>query len=433
MKITGSKIMGACIMLTMVLLMIIGVFAIQVAEQAEGSLSNYSQRQMIFAVVGIVVFFACITIPYQRFGQMAYVLFNISLLLLIILAAARYFHYDSSIIHPKKGAYRWINLGFAELQPSEIAKFAQILLLAWYLRLGSHYRKLTGLCVPFVLTFIPLFLILIEPDLGTSILLIPILFTMLFMAGAKMTHLGGIILFALIAIFMPIPTQTQGMAPEELESRTATAYWVSPSGDVIISAAPLAVMEFHQLQRIDGWLRQDDPDIAKDKGYQLAHSKIVLGCGQFTGRGDWEDADFYFRTLPEDHTDFIFSIIGGQWGFVGCCVVLLLYMVIIVLGIEIAASTDEPFGRLLAIGVISLLVSQIVINTCITMGLMPVTGMTLPLISYGGSSLLINCAAMGLLVNVANRKPILLSRRPFEHRDDCGAAPYRPLEFPPGP
>lgn len=430
---TGPKLIGLCIMVAMIALMTVGVLAIQVAEDAEGSLRGFAEKQMLFAAIGIVVFFVCFAVPYQRIGQMAYGFFAFSLLLLLIMAVARFTHHDSKLLPAINGAHRWIYMGVFNLQPSELAKLAQILLLAWYLRLGSHYRKLTGLSVPFILTFIPLFLILIEPDLGTSLLLLPVLFTMLFMAGAKMSHLGGIILCAVIVVFLPIPANTADMGDKELESRKATAYWVSPSGDVIISAAPLAIMEFHQLQRIDGWLRQNDPEIEKNKAFQLSRSKITLGSGQFSGRGDWEDADFYFRTLPEDHTDFIFSVIGGQWGFVGCCGVLLLYIVIIVLGVEIAASTDEPFGRLLAIGVISLFVSQIVINVCMTMGLLPITGMTLPLLSYGGSSLLVNCAALGLLVNVANRKPILLSRKPFEHKDDYGVAPYRPLEFPPGP
>lgn len=432
MSKSGSRLMGICVLSAMIALMTIGIFAIRASEQAAG-ISGYSEKQLLFAAIGVVTFFIFSSIPYQRFGQMAYGFFAFSLVLLIIVAAARFMEINSFIIRPKNGAYRWINLGFTELQPSELAKIAQILLLAWYLRLGNHYRKLTGLSIPFVLTFIPLFLILIEPDLGTSMLLVPVLFTMLFMAGAKLSHLGGIILFAVILIFLPVPTHTQGMGPKELGARKATAYWASPSGDVIISAVPLAVMEFHQLQRIDGWLRQDDQNIANEKGYQLSRSKMVLGSGQFSGRGDWDDADYYFRTLPEDHTDFIFSVIGGQWGFIGSAGVMMLYLFIIVMGIEIASATDDPFGRLLAIGVISLFVSQLVINACMTMGMLPVTGMTLPLISYGGSSLLINCAALGLLVNVASRRPILFSRKPFEHKDDYGAAPYRPLEFPPGP
>jgi cell division protein FtsW (lipid II flippase) len=419
-------------MSAMIALMTIGIFAIRASEQAEGT-SGFSSKQMISAAIGIVVFLFFANVSYQRLGQFAYGFFGFSLVLLIIMAVARFTHHNSSLLPSIKGAYRWIDLGFYNLQPSEIAKLAQILLLAWYLRLGNHYRKLTGLSVPFILTFIPLFLILIEPDLGTSMLLVPLLFTMLFMAGAKMIHLGGIILCAVIVIFLPIPTHTEGMGQKELESRRQTAYWVSPSGDMLISAAPLAVMEFHQLQRVDGWLRQDDPEVIQGMGYQLYHSKMVLGSGQFSGRGDWDDADFYFRMLPDDHTDFIFSVIGGQWGFIGCAGVLMLYLFIIVLGIEIASATDDPFGRMLAIGVISLFVSQLVINTGMTMGMLPVTGMTLPLISYGGSSLLINCAALGLLVSVASRRPIFFSRKPFEHKDDYGAAPYRPLEFPPGP
>jgi cell division protein FtsW (lipid II flippase) len=133
--------------------------------------------------------------------------------------------------------------------------------------------------------------------------------------------------------------------------------------------------------------------------------------------------------LPDDHTDFIFSIVGGQWGFLGSAAVLFLYGVIFVFGVEIAVITYDPFGRLLAVGVLALLFSQIVINVGMTMGLMPITGMTLPLVSYGGSSLVVNCAALGLLVNVGQRRPILLSKRPFEHGDrkEKPPAPYSPL------
>lgn len=119
--------------------------------------------------------------------------------------------------------------------------------------------------------------------------------------------------------------------------------------------------------------------------------------------------------LPFEHTDFIFSVIGGRWGFLGCLVVLGMYAVILVFGIEIATITYDPFGRLLAVGVLGLLLSQIFINVGMAMGLMPITGMTLPLVSYGGTSIVVNCAALGLLVNVGQRRPILLAPHPFEY------------------
>jgi cell division protein FtsW (lipid II flippase) len=122
--------------------------------------------------------------------------------------------------------------------------------------------------------------------------------------------------------------------------------------------------------------------------------------------------------LPDDHTDFIFSVVGGQWGFFGCASVLVLYGIIFLFGADVAVSTPDPFGRLLAVGVLALLAAQIFINIGMAMGLMPITGMTLPLVSYGGSSLLVNCVALGLLVNVGRHRPMTLAPRPFEFDGD---------------
>ncbi len=203
------------------------------------------------------------------------------------------------------------------------------------------------------------------------------------------------------------------LAPQA--DRKAVAYWSTDNR--IVSALPIAIMEIHQLNRIDGWLRQSDPKVKMGKAYQLYESKMILGAGGISGRSEWNDDDTYFRSLPEDETDFIFSVVGGQWGFLGCLAVLGLYGVIFVFGMEISSITNDPFGRLLAVGVLALLFSQLVINAGMTMGMMPITGMTLPLISYGGSSLVVNCAALGLLVNVGQRRPILLGKRPFEYED----------------
>ncbi len=417
------------ITLAMLALMMIGHRAITVSQEAEGA-TGFAQRQLIYAGVSLFVFLVCVAVPYSKFGRLAYPLFGLSLLLLGMLAAARITHHSSTILPAIRGAHRWINLGFIRAQPSEFAKLTQILLLAWYLRVGSHYRKLRGLLPPFVLTFIPMFLILLEPDLGTCLLFLPTLYVMLFLAGAKWQHLLGIVAIATILVFLPVPRSTAEMTPLEITERKATAYSVYTIGEqeTILCAAPLAMMEFHQLQRIDGWLRQNDPRVIQGKGYHLHHSKIVLGSGKALGRGDWDQAETYFRMLPDDHTDFIFSIIGGQWGFVGCCIVICLYGVILLFGLDVASSTHDPFGRLLAAGVLGLMAAQVLINVGMTMGLMPITGMTLPFISYGGSSLIINCAAMGLLVNVAQRRPRLMSRHPFEHNRDASPAPYRALE-----
>ncbi|MFP4214879.1 MAG: FtsW/RodA/SpoVE family cell cycle protein [Planctomycetota bacterium] len=396
------------ILLAMIGLIVVGVMAISVSERAAGNELHRAKLQMAYAAIGLAVFFVMTFIPYPRIGRLAYGLFAATLVVLV----------GVLLLPETRGSHRWIDLKIVKVQPSEFAKLSFIILLAWYLRHGDHYRTLKGLVVPFVLTFLPMGLIFIEPDLGTSLLFLPTLYFMLFMAGAKLRHLLGIVAVGTVLVFLPtLQNVSPDWDPRVTEARRALSYARFGEGDdeTLLIAVPLAVMKSHQLDRVDGWLRQGDLRVAMDKGFQLHWSKMVLGGGKVTGAGDWEYAEQFYRILPDDHTDFIFSIIGGEWGFVGCCVVLGLYGVIFLFGLEIAAMTDDPFGRLLAVGVLGLLLSQLMINVGMTMGLMPITGMTLPWLSYGGSSLVMNCAAVGLLVNVGQRRPILLSRRAFEH------------------
>ncbi len=410
----------------MITLMVIGVSAIRVSEQADEADDEGSQvrmeRQIVYCGLGLGAFVLVTFVPYHRIGQIAYPLFAVTLCLLVLV-----------FFLPRiRNSHRWIDLKIMLVQPSEIAKLSYVVLLAWYLRYRDNYRRLLGLLVPLLLTLVPMALILKEPDLGTSLLFLPTLFFVMFMAGAKWQHMLGTLGIAIVLLFLPVPQATSGrMSPAEITDRRALAYFsVQYRGrEYLFSAAPLAAMEYHQIKRIDGWLRQGDAEVAANKGYQLRQSKMILGSGRFTGRGGWSDAETAFRMLPDDHTDFIFSIVGGQWGFAGCAAVLMLYGVIFLFGVEIAVVTYDPFGRLLAIGVLAILFSQIIINVGMTMGLMPITGMTLPLISYGGSSLVVNCAALGLLVNIGQRRPILLGKRPFEYdeKEPKPPAPYGPL------
>ncbi len=399
------------IIMAMIALMVIGVVAIHTSEKVDPTIQGSSAKQIIWACIAIGFFVATTIVPYQRIGRAAYPLFALTLALLVLV-----------LLLPPPGirdVHRWINLKYFKVQPSEIAKLAFIILLAWYLRYGDRYRRLRGLIVPFALTLLPMALILMEPDLGTSLLFLPTLYFMLFMAGAKLRHLLGIVAVATALILLPVPRKvTPQMNESEVVNRKAVAYWTFQAGDeeYIVSAAPLSLIKYHhQIKRIVGWVRQYDPDLAKDIHHQLRYSKMVLGAGRLTGHDNWEDGNYCLKVLPEDHTDFIFSVIGGKWGFAGCVAVLFLYGVIFVFGVEIASITYDPFGRLLVVGALALLFSQFFINVGMTMGLMPITGMTLPLVSYGGSSLVVNCAALGLLVNVGQRRPILLGKRPFEY------------------
>lgn len=401
----------------------IGLAALSTAEAADSELSGITLRQTAYAAAGIVVMIAVTLVPYRKLGQVAYVFFALTLVLLVVVL----------LLPPVGGARRWIDLKVFRVQPSELAKLALIVMLAWYLRQGNHYRRLRGLIVPFVLTFIPMGLILVEPDLGTTLLLLPTLYFMLFMAGAKVRHLLGIIAAATVIVMLPLPQKlSEDMGPRQREARRLIAYtsFGGAGAEYVVTPAIVRGMRDHQVLRISGWLRQGDPAVAQDAGFQLRLSKLVMGAGGLTGQGlDDETARHFIRILPEHQTDFVFSVIAGRWGFLGCMLVLVGYAVILVFGAEIAAVTHDAFGRLLAVGVIGLLLSQVFVNLSVTMGLLPVTGMTLPLLSYGGSSLVVSCAAVGLLVNVGQRRPILLSRRPFEHgeKKEKAPQPFGPL------
>ncbi|MCY2967055.1 MAG: FtsW/RodA/SpoVE family cell cycle protein [Planctomycetota bacterium] len=281
------------------------------------------------------------------------------------------------------GSRRWIPLGLLYFQPSELAKIAFIVALARYLVARENYRRLTGLVIPFLLTLIPLGLILKEPDLGTSLLFLPVLFAMLFAAGARVRHLALITCLGLCVL--PI-------------------FWSAISAE--------------QRSRITAVFQQRDgeaPAVGKADGYHLHQSKQVLALGgawgsQFQGTQVDDPAAYY---LPACRTDFILCMVGERFGLAGTSLALLLYGLLFIRGLAIAVATRDPFGRLLSVGIVALLAAQTVINTGMTVGLLPITGITLPLMSYGGSSLLFTGFALGLLVNVSRLPTDATQAEPF--------------------
>ncbi len=340
-------------------------------------------RQGIYLVTGVGLLFLTLVPSYRRIGQYSYLIYGFVLVLLLLLFLDRYV--DLPLIPFRRDTRRWIELGPLRLQPSEFMKVALILALAWYLRYRRSYRTWRGLIPPFLLTLVPMVLILKQPDLGTMLMLLPVLFSMLFVAGARMRHLATIVLLgcATLPVFYAF-----GMKP-------------------------------YQRRRIEVLFRQN---VADEKwhmgpGYQLRQGLIALGTGGLTGEGLGEGAVVQYGLLPEEHNDFIFAVIGNQWGLIGCLVVILCYVVIIICGLEVATVTNDPFGRLLAVGVVVMIVAQALLNICMNLGLAPITGMTLPFISAGGSSMWANFLALGLLVNVAQRRPMLIAHPPFEYDD----------------
>ncbi len=332
-------------------------------------------RQLLWIAIGAVAMLLATWIPYRVWKPWSYPLFVATLLLLGVV----YF------CPAHNGAHRWIPLGIADFQPSELAKLTYIMALSHYLMHRRNYRRLRGLIVPFALTLVPVLLILREPDLGTSLLFFPVLYGMLFAAGARARHLVAVALLGAMA--MPV-LWTQMSA--EQKSRITTL--------------------FNQ---------QDAGPTPRGDGYHLHQSKQVLALGGAWGSdvtGMQIDDPLAYH-LPAARTDFIYCLIGERWGLPGTLGVLLLYLLLFGRGLMIAAGTQEPFGRLMAVGIVMLFAAQLIINTGMTVGLMPITGLTLPLVSYGGSSLLTMCIAIGLLLNVGLRPGYEVTGEPFRFRD----------------
>ena len=367
----------------------VGLAAIYAGESDAESVPAKTLRQAVFLGVGIVGLVVVQIVGYQRTLTWAYPLYAVTLLLLALLVIGRYVPMEP-IIPRRRSTYRWIVLGPLNIQVSDLAKIVYVLTLAAYLRFRTSYRRFTGLLPPFVLTLIPVALILKEPDLGTSLLFPPTLMILLFAAGAKIKHLLVVLLLGAAAI---------------------PAFYFSP------------LMNDYQRQRFQVLFRQNDNDTRwqMGPGYQLNQSKIALGSGQVMGRGLREGAFFRYRLLPEEHNDFIFAVIGHQTGFVGCTAVLICMIVIVVSGLTIASVSTDPFGRLVAVGVCALVFVQTVINIGMTIGLTPITGMSLPFVSSGGSGLVTNYLSIGLLISVGRRRTLDIAPRPFEFGEDSEA------------
>jgi cell division protein FtsW (lipid II flippase) len=368
-----------------------------------GELADLWKKQVAFAGLGIGALILVNLVNCRRLGEAGYWIYAAVLLLLVVLLISR-FVVELPFAPETKGAYRWIKISIAgfdlpSIQPSEICKPAYIIALAWYLRYRSNYRKFGALIGPFVLTLLPMTLILLEPDLGTVFLMMPVFLAMLFVAGAKVRHLALILLIALL--FSPLlwykmqPYQRLRISGVLLQSE-----WLRQKAEQHPSLGRLLVGgSFSSKKWKENW------------GYHLIRSKYAIASGGTTGYGFRHGPFVTYNFLPERHNDFVFSIIAHQWGFVGCVAVLLLYVILLGCGLVIAGETTDPFGRLLAAGIVTMFAIQVIVNVAMTLGLTPITGITLPFISYGGSSLAVSMLCVGLLNNVGRWRPFSVAPR----------------------
>lgn len=354
-----------------VALAVAGVSAVQVA--AKGRI-DYGAVQMRWTVIGVAVCLLMLAVPYRRIVQWRYLWYAGGLLLLVAVL----------FLGSGKSARRWIAVGSFRMQPSEVMKLILVITLAGYIRYERRHRTFRGLATPFALTLIPVLLIMKQPDLGTALLLVPILFLMLYVAGANRVHLSivaaGGLAAGLVLFFTP------------------------------------GLLNEYQKDRVRAFLLQgsDDTALRRKLNHQIEHSKMVVGTAQFFGSGTGEDTREAIRFLPERHSDFIFPVIIHAYGLGGATLLFTVYVLFVGLLLRTALSVREPSGRMLALGVAALFACQAIVNLAMTVGLLPIVGMPLPFLSYGGSSLLTSFAALGLVLNVGSDHPVEFGRGDFD-------------------
>jgi cell division protein FtsW (lipid II flippase) len=370
----------------------VGILSIWATDPADGS-KHDGVKQLVFLGVSLVCMGLFQAVNYQEIGRWAWPFYIFSLMLILYtLVAAKIGQLP--FVHETKGVYAWLSFGPVSLEPAELMKLAFVLLLARYLRFRSNYRTMPGLLAPFAMALVPVAMILKQPDLGMASLFIPTLFVMLFVAGARIKHL---LLVALMGLAVAPLLWFSGPKPEG-------------PGLPILRHGPVFVKAY-QRQRVFAMFK-NDPRTMRESAYQTQRAMTAFASGGFTGNGPGVIP--VGRTVPEAHNDMIFALIGEQFGLVGAAVVLGAYLVLFAAGIEIAAATREPFGRLIAVGIVSMLAAQAFVNLAVMLRLMPVTGITLPFVSYGGSSLVSNFMAVGLLLNVGQNRPLVIAREAFE-------------------
>lgn len=375
------------VLAAVVFLSAVGIVTIH-ADRA-GADAGDAPKQLVFMAVGVACMAAFQAANYQRLGRIAWPLYILSLGLVLYTAVGR--HVSLPFVPAPNGACHWIVITRGlSLQPSELLKVGFVMVLARYLRYRTDYRRIAGLAMPFALAFVPVLLIFLQPDLGTALTFIPTLFVMLFVAGARLTHLAAIVLAAVLLV---------------------PFLWLSGTDRPVFRHFPALIHEY-QRGRITAMLDSDDELSRKGSGFQQYRALIAFGSGGVAGKGPGHVP--VGASVPEADNDMVFALVGEQFGFIGAAVVLVAYLVLFAAGVEISAATREPFGRLVAVGVVSMLAGQTFLNLGVTMKLLPVTGVTLPFISAGGSSLIASFIAAGLLLNIGQNRPLVMANDAFE-------------------
>jgi len=347
---------------TVLLLLFVGIIMIFSASAilAKENYNNtyyFLKKELIFIVMGMILLFVTKTIPYKWYATWVYPILGVTFVLMLLT-------FIPGLSHSAKGATRWISLFGFSFQPSEIAKISVVIFVAYLVaKKEDNIAKFsTGVLPVILVSGFFLVLILAQRDLGSVFVLSLVIFIMLFVAGAPLRYLLGLLLVASPVIY----------------------YFVFS----------VAFRRQRILAFLDPWKYQ------QDSGYQIIQSFLAFNSGGITGVGLGEGKQKLFY-LPEAHTDFIFSVLGEEFGMIGVTIVMLLFLFLVIRGLKIALKTEDSFGMMLALGLTCLLGLEAFINFGVVMGILPTKGLALPFISYGGSSLLASMAAVGLMLNVS--------------------------------
>jgi len=327
----------------------------------EGSSMNLFWSQLVWMVIGLALMFVTAFLDYRIFHRLAlYIYIAVNILLLASL-------FFGKVV---RGTSGWLQIGGLSMQPAEFAKLAYILIAARYYSDHPNPEGFTlkDMFKPALLMLIPFALIILQGDMGSSLFLI--------------------LIFCSVAVFAKI--------------RWGTVIFLLIAGLVAGGAVYKFGLKEYQRNRIFQFVHPETD--VRGSGYHLMQSKIAVGSGKIFGKGYLKGNINKLRYLPERHTDFIFPVFAEEWGFLGSIVVLSLFGALLLMGVEIASKARERFGIFLAIGIVAMLFWQVVINLGGVLGLMPLTGVTLPLMSYGGSSVIAVLIALGMLQNISSRR-----------------------------
>lgn len=348
------------IIIAAVLILIFGALNISMATGVAGEISSYARLQVIWLFVSLVVMYAILLMDYRMVYKMVDVLYWFTVVLLVIVLATG----------KVKGAAGWFSIGQRGIQPAEFAKLTTMLMLGKKLQQNDgNLNNLKNFISTAIYALIPMVLMMLQPDMGLTMVTFFITLGIFFSVGLSMKVIGSGFGFIAVAIGFVLNTD---FLPE------------------------------HWKARLSSFMFEEGSDLGIN--YQLTQSIISIGSGKMTGR----DTPGFYSRVPENHTDFIFAVISENFGFIGGLVLLLLYGFMMVRMIGIAKSTEDIFGKCIAVGVFSIFLFSILQNVGMTMGLMPISGITLPLVSYGGSSVLTTFIALGMVLNVGMKRKTTL-------------------------